>query len=148
MLNEGDKAPDFSLAGSDGKKHSLSEFLGKNVVLYFYPKDDTPGCTIEAKEFNKQIADFEDKNAVVIGVSKDGLESHDKFRKKYALDFLLLSDPDSGVIKAYDSYGDKGIFGWGTLRNTFIIGGDGIIKKIFKNVSPLGHSGEVISCIS
>ena len=148
MLTEGSEAPDFSLKGSDGKEHRLSDFKGKNVVLYFYPRDDTPGCTIEAKEFNKSLDDMERKGAVVIGVSKDTLESHEKFRKKYGLDFLLLSDPDSRVIKLYESYGDKGIFGMGTLRRTFIIGKDGKISKIFNKVRPLGHSGEVLSCIS
>jgi peroxiredoxin Q/BCP len=147
MLSEGSKAPDFTLQGSDGKSHSLSEFKGKNVILYFYPKDDTPGCTIEAKEFNRSIDAIEEKGAVVIGVSKDDIASHDKFKKKYGLEFLLLSDPDSRVIKLYESYGDRGIFGMGTLRRTFIIGKDGKISKIFNKVRPLGHSGEVLSCI-
>lgn len=148
MLTEGSKAPDFSLMGSDGKEHKLSDFKGKNVVLYFYPKDDTPGCTIEAKGFNEHLADLEMKGAMVIGVSKDGLESHERFKRKYKLEFLLLSDPTSHVIKLYDSYGDKGVFGMGTLRKTFIIGKDGRILKIFNKVSPLGHSGEVLSCMS
>ncbi len=147
MLNEGSKAPDFSLKGSDGKEHGLSDFKGKDVILYFYPKDDTPGCTIEAKEFNKSLDEIEKKGAVVIGVSNDDLESHERFRKKYGLEFLLLSDPEFKVIKLYDSYGDKGVFGMGTLRRTFIIGKDGTISKIFNKVKPLGHSGEVLSCI-
>jgi peroxiredoxin Q/BCP len=148
MLSEGSKAPDFSLLGSDGKRHSLSEFKGKNVVLYFYPRDDTPGCTIEAKEFNKSLDEMEAKGAVVIGVSHDDLNSHEKFKEKYKLGFLLLSDPDLKVIKLYDSYGDKGIFGMGTLRRTFLIGRDGKITKIFNKVRPLGHSGEeVLSCM-
>ncbi len=148
MLSEGSEAPDFSLSGSDGKEHRLSDFRGKNVILYFYPRDDTPGCTIEAKEFNNSLDSVEGKGAVVIGVSKDSLESHDKFRKKYGLGFLLLSDPESRVIKLYDSYGNRGVFGMGTLRRTFIIGRDGRISKIFDRVRPLGHSGEVLSCIS
>jgi peroxiredoxin Q/BCP len=147
MLSEGSKAPDFKLMGSDGKEHSLGEFKGKSVVLYFYPKDDTPGCTIEAKEFNKSMGDMKKKGAVVIGVSKDDLASHEKFKKKYGLEFLLLSDPDFKVIKLYESYGDKGIFGMGTLRKTFIIDENGTISKIFNKVSPLGHSGEVLSCL-
>lgn len=148
MLSEGSKAPDFSLMGSDGKEHRLSDFRGKKVILYFYPRDDTPGCTIEAKEFNNHLADLEMKGAMVIGVSKDGLESHEKFRKKYKLGFLLLSDPTSRVIKLYDSYGNRGIFGMGTLRKTFVISESGKISKIFDRVQPLGHSGEVLSCIS
>jgi peroxiredoxin Q/BCP len=147
MIKEGSQAPDFSLEGSDGKMHSLAEFRGRVVVLYFYPRDDTPGCTIEAKGFNEQIGEIEKKNAVVIGVSKDGPESHQKFKNKYLLGFLLLSDPESITIKAYDSYGNKGIFGWGTLRRTFIIGEDGKVRKIFDKVSPKGHAGEVLSCI-
>lgn len=148
MLSVGSKAPDFRLMGSDGKEHTLAEFRGKSVVLYFYPKDDTAGCTIEAKEFNKSMADLEKKGAVVIGVSKDDLASHEKFKNKYSLEFLLLSDPDSAVIKAYGSYGDKGVFGMGTLRKTFIIDGNGVITKIFDKVQPLGHSEQVLSCIS
>lgn len=147
MLTEGSRAPDFSLPGSDGKAHSLSEFKGKNVVLYFYPKDDTPGCTLEAKAFSKSLADFESKGAVVIGVSHDSLESHEKFRKKHNLEILLLSDPEFKVVKLYESYGDKGIFGMGTLRRTFLIGKAGKISRIFNKVRPLGHSGEVLSCI-
>jgi peroxiredoxin Q/BCP len=147
MLIEGSVAPDFKLMGSDGKEHSLGEFKGKSIVLYFYPKDDTPGCTIEAKEFNTSLEDISKKDAVVIGVSNDSLESHDKFKSKYGLEFLLLSDPDSKVIKLYESYGDKGIFGMGTLRRTFIIDKEGTISKVFDKVRPLGHSGEVLSCL-
>src|SRR5208283_5308249 len=106
-LKEGDVAPEFSAATSGGGKVSRADFKGKDVVLYFYPRDDTPGCTMEAKEFNESLDDMESKGAVVIGVSKDTLESHEKFRKKYGLEFLLLSDPDSRVIKLYESYGDK-----------------------------------------
>jgi peroxiredoxin Q/BCP len=148
MLKEGDLAPDFRLTGSDGKEHTLSEFKGWNVILYFYPKDDTPGCTIEAKEFNKSMSDLEEKEAVVIGISHDDVESHSKFKKKYGLNFLLLSDPEFKVVKLYDSYGDKGVFGMGTLRRTFVIAKDGRISKIFNKVKPLGHAGEVSSCIS
>ncbi len=148
MLSVGSDAPDFSLIGSDGKEHRLSDFRGKKVVLYFYPRDDTPGCTIEAKEFNKHLSEIELKGAMVIGVSHDDIESHGKFKKKFGLEFLLLSDPTRRVIKLYDSYGDKGIFGMGTLRNTFIIDEKGKISKIFNKVSPAGHSGEVLSCLS
>ncbi len=148
MIKEGDMAPDFRLMGSDGKEHALGEFNGRYLVLYFYPKDDTPGCTIEAKEFNSAIKEFEKKGAVIVGISKDEIESHERFRKKYALNFLLLSDPESKTIKAYGSYGDRGIFGMGTLRNTFLIGKDGKIVKVFEKVNPKGHWAEVSACIS
>ncbi len=146
-IREGSKAPDFSLHGSDGKVHTLSDFKGKNVVLYFYPKDDTPGCTIEAKGFNKAVETLDKINTVIIGISKDDLDSHKKFCNKYSLKFLLLSDPDSKVIKLYEAYGDKGVFGMGTLRKTFIIDKSGNIIKIFGKVRPLGHNKEVLSAI-
>ncbi|MGC8538027.1 MAG: peroxiredoxin [Candidatus Micrarchaeia archaeon] len=146
MVVENDKAIDFALDGSDGKKHSLSEFNGKYLVLYFYPKDNTPGCTIEANEFNKHLDELKSLNAVVVGVSKDDLKSHGKFVEKCDLKFLLLSDPNSEVIKAYDAYGDRGIFGVGTLRNTYLIK-DGKVLKVFTKVKPKGHAEEVINSI-
>ena len=148
MVREGDSAPEFRLMGSDGREHTLSEFRGSRLVLYFYPRDDTPGCTTEAKEFNGTLAELEGKGAKVVGVSKDSLESHEKFRKKYGLNFLLLSDPESRTIKEYGSYGDRGIFGMGTLRKTFIIGKTGKIEKVFDKVSPKGHGAEVASCVA
>ncbi len=147
MVKEGDKAIDFELDGSDGKKHTLGEFSGKYLVLYFYPKDNTPGCTIEANEFNKKVADIRKLGAEVVGISKDDLKSHAKFKDKYDLNFLLLSDPESRIIKAYGAYGNRGIFGYGTLRNTYIIGPSGKIVKIFEKVSPKGHADEVIQFI-
>jgi peroxiredoxin Q/BCP len=126
MLAEGSPAPDFTLKGSDGREHSLSEFRGRSVILYFYPKDDTPGCTIEAKEFNSSIGELE---------------------KKYSLKFLLLSDPESRVIKLYGAYGERGIFGPGTLRKTFVIDEKGKISKIFEKVAPRGHCSEVLSAL-
>lgn len=143
-LNVGEVAPDFSLMGSDRRNHTLSEFKGKYLVLYFYPKDNTPGCTIEANEFNKHLGEIKQLGAEVVGVSKDDLDSHDKFKDKCSLKFLLLSDPDSKVIKAYGSYGSRGIFGVGTLRNTFVIGKDGRLAKIYEKVSPKGHAEEVV----
>ncbi len=113
-------------------------------MLYFYPKDNTPGCTIEANEFNKNLSKIEELGARVVGVSKDSIESHGKFRDKYGLSFLLLSDPTSEMIKAYGAYGNRGIFGMGTLRNTYIIGNAGKIVKIFDKVNPRGHAKEVI----
>ena len=146
MVMENDNVADFNLDGSDGKKHSLSEFNGKYLVLYFYPKDNTPGCTIEAKEFNKHLQELKSLNAVVVGVSKDDLKSHGKFVEKCDLKFLLLSDPNSEVIKAYGAYGDRGIFGVGTLRNTYLIK-DGKVLKVFTKVKPNGHAEEVIEAI-
>lgn len=147
MITEGSKAPDFKLVGTDNKMHKLNDFKGKILVLYFYPKDDTPGCTIEANEFNKMKADIENAGAVVVGVSKDDVESHTKFCGKYGLSFLLLSDSSSEVIKAYNSYGDRGVFGMGTLRKTYVIDQRGIIIKIYEKVKPLGHGNEVLSFI-
>lgn len=144
---EGSNAPDFKLMGSDGKEHTLSEFKGKYLILYFYPKDDTPGCTVEAKEFNSALNEFEGKGARIVGVSKDDLKSHEKFKNKYELNFLLLSDPESKVIKEYDAYGDRGIFGMGTLRKTFLIDKNGKIVKVFDKVNPKGHGAQLLSCI-
>lgn len=147
MIKQGDNAPDFSLKGSDGKIHTLKEFKGKFLVLYFYPKDDTPGCTIEAKTFNKRNSDFLSLGVEVVGVSKDSFESHCSFRDKYGLEFLLLSDPSSTTIKAYGAYGENGIFGMGTLRNTYLIGKDGKVLGIFEKVSPDKNPQEVITAI-
>ncbi len=144
MLTEGKKAPEFLLAGSDGKTHSLKEFAGKSLVLYFYPKDDTPGCTIEAKSFSKSMAPIKKAGAMVVGISADDVDSHCRFSSKYGLGFLLLSDPERKAIEEYGAYGDRGIFGKGILRKTFIIGKDGEILKIYNKVRPLGHGSEVL----
>ncbi len=146
-LNVGEAAPDFSLMGSDRRNHTLSEFKGKYLVLYFYPKDNTPGCTIEANEFNKHLGEIMQLGAEVVGVSKDDLDSHDKFKSKCDLKFLLLSDPESKVIKAYGAYGNRGIFGIGTLRNTYLIGKDGRIARVFEKVKPQVHAMEIVSTI-
>ncbi|MDE1851700.1 MAG: peroxiredoxin [Candidatus Micrarchaeota archaeon] len=144
MLDINSDAPDFSLPGSDGKRHTLKEFRGRYLVLYFYPKDDTPGCTIEAKAFTKELGEIRKLDAEVVGVSSDDFESHCRFREKHRLSILLLSDTGSETIKRYDAYGDKGVFGFGTLRKTYIIGKEGRIAKIFGKVQPLGHEKEVI----
>ncbi len=144
-MKEGNKAPAFSLRGSDGKLHNLQEFRGKTLVLYFYPRDDTPGCTIEAKEFTEQFDRIAGMGATVVGVSKDDLDSHSRFCSKYGLRILLLSDPSSEVIKAYGAYGSRGVFGMGTLRNTYIIDSNGIIVKAFDRVRANGHASEVLS---
>ncbi len=148
MLKKGSKAPDFRLKGSDGRMHRLAEFKGKRIVLYFYPKDNTPGCTMEAKGFNKSLARLRKSGAEVVGISGDSLSSHRAFRSKCSLKFLLLSDPRSAVIRKYGAYGSRGIFGMGTLRKTFIIDRNLKIAKIYEKVNPLGHDKEVLSFLS
>lgn len=147
MIKEGLEAPNFSLKGSDGKTHTLSDFKGRYVVLYFYPRDDTPGCTIEARGFNSKLSEYKKLGAEIVGISKDDLASHKKFCDKYALGFLLLSDPNLKVIKSYDAYGNKGVFGMGTIRKTYIIDKKGKIIKIFGKVHPLDHDKEVLSIL-
>ncbi len=144
MVAEGEKAPDFALEGSDGKTHSLKEFGGRYLVLYFYPRDDTPGCTAEACSFRDSISEIRREGAEVVGVSRDPLESHAKFRSKFGLNFLLLSDPEGKTIKEYGAYGSRGVFGMGTLRKTFVIDGKGRIVKIYDKVSPKEHGGEIL----
>jgi peroxiredoxin Q/BCP len=137
-IEEGKKAPAFSLHGSDGKKHSLKEYAGKTVILYFYPKDDTPGCTKEACNFKKLHTKFAKKDAVVLGVSRDSLESHDSFIEKFKLPFVLLSDPNATVMEKYGAWGEKNMYGKktvGTIRSTTIIGPDGKVAKHWKRVA-------------
>ena len=147
-LEEGSPAPDFTLSADDGKTYSLSQFKGKKeVVLYFYPKDDTPGCTKEACSFRDSSSDFAKKGAQVLGVSNDDLESHSKFRTKYSLNFPLLSDPDHKVSETYGVYKLKNMYGkthWGIERSTFIIGKDGKIKKAYRRVQVDGHSQDIL----
>ncbi|HMP77775.1 MAG TPA: peroxiredoxin [Kiritimatiellia bacterium] len=136
MSLEGRKAPDFSLAGSDGKTHALKDYKGRTVILYFYPKDDTPGCTKEACGFRDHFKTLA-KHAVLFGVSKDGIASHQKFIGKYKLPFTLLSDPDAAVMKAYGAFGEKLMYGkpvQGTIRSTVVIGPDGKVVKHWTTV--------------
>jgi len=145
MLAEVDsKAPDFSLEGSDGDTHSLSDFSGRYLILYFYPKDDTPGCTTEAKGFNKKLEEIERMGATVVGVSADDVQSHNRFCSKYGLRFLLLSDPSHKMIEKYGAYGNKGIFGMGVFRKTVVIDKKGAIIKMFDKVNPVGHEDQII----
>ncbi|MFZ1249420.1 MAG: thioredoxin-dependent thiol peroxidase [Candidatus Saccharimonadales bacterium] len=143
------KAPEFTLQDQDGKTHSLADYAGKWVVLYFYPKDNTPGCTKEACNFRDArdaIAEFGD--AVVMGVSKDSVESHRKFADKHELNFTLLSDPDHAVAEAYDSWDPKFFFGkilLGVKRNTFLINPQGEIAKKYEGVDPAKHAAEIIA---
>ncbi|HNX53592.1 MAG TPA: peroxiredoxin [Pontiellaceae bacterium] len=136
-IKVGKPAPAFTLKGSDGEEHSLADYLGKTVVLYFYPKDDTPGCTKEACGFGELRTKFKKLNAVVLGVSKDSLTSHSNFIKKFKLPFVLLSNPDASVMKLYDAFGVKILYGketTGTIRSTVIIGPDGTVAKHWKKV--------------
>ena len=145
-------APDFNLPSTKGHNLSLKEFRGKkNVVLYFYPKDDTPGCTKEACSFRDEHRQFRARDAVILGVSLDSLDSHHKFTEKYDLPFLLLSDENASVSKAYGVYKQKSLYGrifWGIERSTFMIGKDGKIKEILRKVKVDGHSDELLKLLS
>jgi len=144
-------APIFSLLSDEGKSISLSDLKGKNVVLYFYPKDDTPGCTIEAQDFTRKIEEFEKLNCVVFGISKDNTESHCKFIRKYDIAFNLLSDNDGEVCEIYDVIKQKSMFGkkyLGIDRSTFLINKAGKIAKIWRSVSVKGHVDEVLAELS
>jgi len=152
MLKEGSKAPAFKLPSSvnDGDVVSLADYAGKTVVLYFYPRDNTPGCTREAEAFRDAAAALKKKNAVVLGVSKDSVASHCKFRDKFDLNFPLLSDADGKVIEAYGAWGEKTLYGkksMGIIRTTVVIGPDGKVKKIFPKVKVDGHADEVLAAI-
>jgi peroxiredoxin Q/BCP len=149
-LKEGDVAPDFSVASNGGGQVSLAELRGKNVILYFYPKDDTPGCTKEACAFRDNFAVFKKKGAVVLGVSTDPVKAHDKFVDKFKLPFPLLADVDKKIVGAYGVWGEKSFMGrkyQGTYRVTFLIGPDGRIKKIWPQVKPDEHVAEVLAAL-
>ncbi|MEQ2130334.1 thioredoxin-dependent thiol peroxidase [Caldanaerobacter subterraneus KAk] len=150
MVEVGKKAPDFVLPDADGRQVSLSDFLGKNVVLYFYPKDNTPGCTKEAVGFRDSIKAIEEKNAVVIGISLDDETSHRKFIEKYSLPFVLLSDKEAKVSTEYGVYKEKNMYGkrkMGIERSTFIIDSKGIVRKIFRKVKVDGHVDQVLKAL-
>lgn len=150
MLKVGDRAPDFTLPADDGSDVSLKYFLGKKVVLYFYPKDDTPGCNKEACSFRDVNSRILEKGAVVIGVSADNAASHQKFRLKFGIPFYLLSDEKHETLKAYSAWGEKSFMGKVTIgikRMTFIIDENGKITHIFPKVSPEGHGDEILSLL-
>ena len=150
MLNIGDLAPSFSLSDKDGKQIHLSDFLGKKIVLYFYPKDNTPGCTRQACAFAGLFREFERKGAAVIGISKDSAASHAKFAEKHNLPFILLSDPDLEAIKAYGVWQEKKLYGkvsFGVVRTTFIINEEGKIEKILPKVNPDKNASEVLEML-
>lgn len=148
MLLKGDTAPDFSLATDGGDTVRLADLRGRRVVLYFYPKDDTSGCTKEACGFRDALPEFDAQDAVVLGVSPDDVESHEKFRDKYGLNFALLADTDHSVAEAYGAWGKKKLYGReyeGVLRSTFLIDADGRIEKIYRKVKPAGHADEILA---
>ena len=144
----GDMAPNFRLPSTRGKEVTLKEFKGSDVILYFYPKDDTPGCTAEACSFRDHESDLAKEHAVVLGVSTDSLESHEKFRGKHNLNFPLLSDQTSDIAKMYGVWKEKNLYGrrtWGVARTTFWIGPDGRIRKIYKKVDTAKHAEDVLT---
>jgi peroxiredoxin Q/BCP len=144
----GDLAPDFKMPSTRGKDVTLKEFRGKDVILYFYPKDDTPGCTKEACSFRDHESDMAKRQAVVLGVSTDPIESHEKFKSKYNLNFPLLSDQTADVAKMYGVWKEKNMYGrryWGVARTTFWIDADGRIKKIWKKVDTERHAEDVMA---
>jgi peroxiredoxin Q/BCP len=149
MTLEGTKAPDFFLEGSDGRQHSVKQYAGKTVVIYFYPKDNTPGCTKEACGFRDNYKELTDKGVIVLGVSKDSIAAHKKFTTNYALPFILLSDPDYSMMQAYQAFGEKVMCGKktvGTIRSTVIVGPDGIVKKQWTKVAKAEqHPDEVLA---
>jgi peroxiredoxin Q/BCP len=151
MLKEGDKAPAFTLTDESGAEVSLSDFAGKKLVVYFYPKDDTPGCTKEACNFRDNYQQFTDKGAVVIGISADSEASHGKFKQKYELPFYLLSDPEKTTIQAFGACGEKKMYGKtyeGIIRSTFLIDENGIVSKVWPKVKPAEHATEVLSALA
>lgn len=139
------KAPDFSLVDQEGKKQSLADYKGKWVVLYFYPKDDTPGCTVEACSLRDSRDDITALGAEIIGISADDATSHEKFKAKHTLNFTLLSDPEMKAIKAYDVWGKKMFGKEGILRRTFIINPEGAVVKVYGRVTPLGHGEQIVA---
>lgn len=149
-LKEGDRAPEFAASASGGGTVSLAEFKGQNVVLYFYPKDETPGCTLEACSFRDAFADLKKKGAVILGVSGDDVKSHNRFTRKFGLPFPLLADTDKAIARAYGVWGEKNSMGRKTMgirRMTFLIGPDGKIKKVWPEVKPSEHVAEVLSAL-
>ena len=148
MLETGQKAPEFTLPDKDGNNVSLSDFRGKKVVLYFYPKDNTPGCTRQACAFAGLYDEFSKKNVQVIGISKDSVASHVKFAQKYDLPFILLSDPELAAIQAYGVWQEKKLYGkvsMGVVRTTFIIDENGNVEKVMKKVKPDTNAAEILA---
>jgi len=150
MLKENTPAPDFTLPDETGEMRNLSNYLGQNIVLYFYPKDDTAGCTTEACKFRDDYSAYEKSDVVILGVSPDSPKSHAKFKAKYQLPFTLLADEDHKVCELYAVWGKKKMYGKeydGVFRTTYIIGKDGKILKVFENVKPADHSAEILAVL-
>lgn len=150
MLNIGEKAPDFTLLNQDGEEVSLSQYKGKKVILYFYPRDNTPGCTKQACGFAERYPQFEELGAVVLGISKDSVASHKKFETKYNLPFTLISDPDLVAIQAYDVWKEKNMYGkkvMGVVRTTYLINEDGVIEKVYGKVKAADNPQEMLEVI-
>ncbi|MGE5402416.1 MAG: thioredoxin-dependent thiol peroxidase [Ignavibacteriales bacterium] len=150
MLKEGEKAPEFSLKDSQGKDVALSDFLGKKVILYFYPKDNTPGCTKEACDFRDNFPEFGKSNAIILGISADSEKSHQGFSSKYELPFILLSDPERQVIQKYDVWKEKNMYGkksMGIERTTYVIDEQGRIIKVFNKVKVEGHIDQILNLL-
>ena len=148
MLNVGEKAPEFTLPDRNGQPVRLSDFAGKRVVLYFYPRDNTPGCTRQACAFARLYEEFQALNAVVVGVSKDSVASHDKFAQKYGLPFVLLSDPELLAIQAYGVWQEKKLYGktsMGVVRTTYLLDEQGVIQKVMPKVKPDQNAREVLA---
>lgn len=151
MLEVGTKAPDFTLPDQNGKLVSLSDFRGRKVVVYFYPKDNTPGCTRQACAFAAQYPEFQKKDVVVIGISKDSVPSHLKFAEKYDLPFLLLSDPELQAIQAYDVWQEKKLYGkvsMGVVRTTYLIDAQGMVEKVMPKVKPDTNAEEILAFLA
>ena len=149
-IEEGAKAPAFTATADDGKKVKLSEFKGKPVVLYFYPKDDTPGCTKEACAFRDRKEELTKLGAVVLGVSPDDVASHVKFREKYSLNFPLLADPDHSLAETYGAWREKNMYGkksMGVQRSTYLIDGTGVVARVWKRVQVEGHDEQVLAAL-
>lgn len=151
MLEVGSIAPDFTLQDQNGNDRSLSEFKGKKVILYFYPKDNTPGCTKEACSLRDHKSELENKNAVIIGISKDSIASHQRFIEKQDLNFILLSDPEHKVMESYQAWGEKINYGkksMGTIRSTYIINEEGVIEKTFPKVAVATHGEDILKYLN
>jgi thioredoxin-dependent peroxiredoxin len=151
VLSPGDIAPDFTLAESGGGTRSLHDLRGRSVILFFYPKDDTPGCTKEACSFRDSYADYQGIDAEILGISRDDVKSHDKFTAKYNLPFPLLADLDHQVSEAYGAWGEKSLYGrkyMGMIRTTYLIDTEGKVQQVWTKVKPAGHAHEVLKALN
>jgi len=151
VIEAGEQAPEFELRSDTGETVTLSSLRGRPVVLYFYPRDNTPGCTTQACGIRDAWHEFEQAGAVVLGVSPDGVDSHEGFKRDFELPFTLLADPDHAVAEAYGAWGEKKNYGRtyeGILRTTFVIGADGVVRKVFQNVKPATHAADVLAALA